>query len=461
MALTRLRIDELVNAWIGTANTPFQIGLLGVFDAGPHQRADGTVDVARIRDELAVRARCVHALGRRVVWTHVGEGRPAWAPDPAFDPLAHITVTTLPTGTEPAVWAANRAVRPLDLSRPLWRAEIVDGLPDGGFALLVVLHHIAADGRAGVALIGSLLDPGPDVASPRPSVGVVPALPSHRELVRQHLRDVVARLRQARPQVTRRLSRFRRGLAQVREEMTAFRNAEPVTSLPREIGPSRRMIIVRQPLAEVRRTGHALGATVNDVVLAAVTGGLRELLARRGELVDGLVLRTTVPAATGRPGQVVGMLVVPLPVGEPDPRRRLALIGRATTTGKTRLRATGSDVTDALHLPVFLLRTVVGRGRRFGSRRITLSVTDVAGPPAPLWLAGARLRTAVPVAPLVPLVPLAAAALSYASDLAVSVNADASVGDLDVLAVGLERSFAELGELASEPEPEPESTSVT
>jgi diacylglycerol O-acyltransferase len=143
------------------------------------------------------------------------------------------------------------------------------------------------------------------------------------------------------------------------------------------------------------------------------------------------------------------MLVVPLPVGEPDPCRRLALIGRATTTGKTRLRATGSDVTDALHLPVFLLRAVVGRGRRFGSRRITLSVTDVAGPPAPLWLAGARLLTAVPVAPLVPLVPLAAAALSYAGELTVSVNADAGVGDLDVLAVGLDRSFAELGELAS------------
>jgi hypothetical protein len=97
---------------------------------------------------------------------------------------------------------------------------------------------------------------------------------------------------------------------------------------------------------------------------------------------------------------------------------------------------------------MFLVRTIVRRGRRFGSRRITLSVTDVAGPPSPLRLAGARLLTAVPIAPLVPLVPLAVAALSYSGELVVSVNADAGVKDLEVLAAGLEHSFAELGELA-------------
>jgi diacylglycerol O-acyltransferase len=159
-----------------------------------------------------------------------------------------------------------------------------------------------------------------------------------------------------------------------------------------------------------------------------------------------LVLRTTVPAATGGPGQVMGLLVIGLPVAEPDPLRRLALISRATSTEKARLRATAGDVT-TLHLPVPLLRTFIRRARRFGSSRITLSVTDVTGPAAPLWLAGARLVEAVPVAPLVPLVPLSVAAMSYAGDLAVSVNADATVRDLDVFAAGLERSFAELADL--------------
>jgi WS/DGAT/MGAT family acyltransferase len=453
VVLTRLRIDELANAWVGDARTPFQIGLLGLFDAGPHLRPDGTIDVAPIRDELVARARCVPALGRRVVWTRVGEGRPAWARDPAFDPARHITVTTVPAGADLAHWAANRVTRPLAMDRPLWCTEILDGLPDGRFGLVVVLHHVAADGRGGVAIAGSLLDPRPDARPTPSSVDTAPSLPSHRGLLLERLHDLRAALRTARPPVAERLRRFRRGMGQAREEMAAFRTPEPVTSLPRRIGPSRRMVVVRQSLADVRGTGHSLDVTVNDLVLAAVTGGLRELLSGRGELVDGLVLRTTVPAATGRPGQVVGMLVVGLPVGEPDPLRRLARISRATTAGKTRMRAAG-DVTDALHLPVFLARALVRRGRRFGSRRITLSVTDVPGPPAPLWLAGARLLTAVPIAPLVPLVPLSAAALSYSGELAVSVNADAEVDDLDVLAAGVERSFAELRELALIPRSE-------
>ena len=83
MVLTRLRMDELVNAWVSDENTPFQIALLGTFDAGPFRRPDGTVDVPRIRRELTARAHRVPALGRRVVWTRLGEGRPVWAADPA------------------------------------------------------------------------------------------------------------------------------------------------------------------------------------------------------------------------------------------------------------------------------------------------------------------------------------------------------------------------------------------
>ncbi|HZB20923.1 MAG TPA: wax ester/triacylglycerol synthase domain-containing protein, partial [Blastococcus sp.] len=90
MPLTRLRMDELVNAWVADRCTPFQIALLGVFDATPFLGTDGTLDVPRIRVELAARAHRVEALGRRVVWTRPGEGRPVWAADPAFDPARHV-----------------------------------------------------------------------------------------------------------------------------------------------------------------------------------------------------------------------------------------------------------------------------------------------------------------------------------------------------------------------------------
>ena len=90
-------MDELVNAWVTDENTPFRIALLGMFDAGPLRRPDGTVDVPRIRRELTARAHRVPALGRRVVWTPAGEGRPVWAADRRSIPL--VTEVVDPDGS--------------------------------------------------------------------------------------------------------------------------------------------------------------------------------------------------------------------------------------------------------------------------------------------------------------------------------------------------------------------------
>jgi hypothetical protein len=144
----------------------------------------------------------------------------------------------------------------------------------------------------------------------------------------------------------------------------------------------------------------------------------------------------------------MSLLVVGLPVGEPDPARRLELVHRATTAAKARLRAPGGDVT-GLRLPGPLTRWVLLAGRRFGTRRVTLSVTDVPGPTAPLGLAGARLLEAVPVPPLVQGVPLSVAALSYAGDLCVSVHADGALDELHLLAEGVARSLAAATALAA------------
>jgi diacylglycerol O-acyltransferase len=449
VAFTRLRADELVNVWAADRHTPMQIALLGVFEAGPFRQADAAVDTAGVRSELAARARRVPALGRRVVWTRVGEGRPIWAADPSFDPLRHVEAVTLPPGAALGTWAAGRMLRPLRRDLPLWRAEVVDGLPDGRFAVLVVVSHVLADGRTGVALAGALLDPAADTVLEEPAAAAVPPLPAHRELLGMRLHDVVGALRRARPEPAGR-RRGRRGLEQLRDLLSALGAPVPRTSLPRRISPGRRLAVVRHPLPDLERTGHALDVTVNDLLLAAVAGGLRLLFAARGDHVPGLVVRASVPAATGRAGQqVMGMLLVDLPVGEPDPLRRLALIRRTTTAGKARLRAATGSVTD-IRLPQPVARLLVRWGRRFGSRSISLSVTDVAGPPAPLWLAGARLVEAVPIAPLVPQVPLAVAALSYDGELWVSVNADAAITDVDALADGTARAFTDLDRMAED-----------
>jgi diacylglycerol O-acyltransferase len=445
MALNRLRTDELAYTWIDDRGTPLQIALLGVFDAGPFLSSDDAVDIARIREELAVRAARVEPLGRRVIWTRPGEGRPVWTTDPMYDPRDHVAASTLPAGADLPGWAATRAVQRLDRNRPLWRAEVVDGLPDGRFAVLVVVSHVLADGLAAVALAGALLDPDPAMCVEGPALVAPPPLPSHRDLVRDHLRQVRSALRRVRPRGGR--TRTRPGLRQIREALAGFAGPEPVTSLPRNFGPYRRLAVVRCPLDELQRTAHAQGVTVNDLLLAAVTEGLGRLLTARGENRPEMRLRCSVPATLDRPGrQVASMVLVPLPVDEPDPLRRLALIHESTAAGKRQLRETGQDLTD-LRLPTPVARWFLRAARRLGSRRLTLSVTDIPGPTASLWLAGARMVAAVPIAPLAPLVPLSVAALSYAGELTVSVNADPAVADLNVLARGVEDSFAELAEL--------------
>jgi WS/DGAT/MGAT family acyltransferase len=412
-----------------------------VFDATPFLRPDGTVDVGHIRRELALRAGRVPDLRRRVVWTRLGEGRPVWAPDPAFDADAHIEPVSLPPGADLADWAANRSVRPLRLDRPLWRAEVVDGLPGQRFAVLIVVHHIAADGMTGVVLAGSLLDPSPD----HPPASVVlppgPPLPSHRDLLADRLQRVRIALRHAGRPGAGTLHRLRSLARQAHDASSDLRTRTSVTSLPRTVGPSRRLVMVRQPLDELRRTGHAIGVTVNDQLLAGVAGGLRELLRERGNDVDSLRVRASVPAATGVGGQASGIMLVDLPVAQSDPLRRLTMVNAATTAAKRRLYAGAPDVTDVMHLPVPLARLGIRWMRRFGGTQVSLFVTDVPGPAAPLWLAGARLLEAMPIAPLVQHVGLDVAALSYAGDLAVSVQADGSVTDLQVLADGMTRSF--------------------
>src|SRR4051812_13049694 len=255
VGLTRLRMDELVNAWVADRCTPFQIALIGVFDAAPFLLPDGTVDVPRIRGELAVRARRVPAFRRRVVWTRFGEGMPVWAADPSFDANRHIGSDTLPGGAELASWAADRIVRPLPMDRPLWRADVVDGLPQGRFALIVVVHHVAADGLTGVSLAGSLLDGIPDAVVPDAPVQGAPPQPTHADLLRDRLRGVAAALRRARPFSGTGFARLLTMVRQFRDASSDLRTRTSETSLPRRVGPTRRLAVVRAPLDELKLAG--------------------------------------------------------------------------------------------------------------------------------------------------------------------------------------------------------------
>ena len=427
MRPTRLTLGELATVWVDEPAAPFHIALAGEFDATPFQQDAGTLDLERVRAELVRRVGRVPVLHRRIVSPTIGKGRPYWADDPSFDPVRHVTCASLPDGAAFLDWCAQAILRPLDRGRPLWRAVVVGGLPGARFGLLLVVHHAVAGGLAGVALAGALLDAsseGPAGPRPIPAAGGE-AIPAES--------------------LPERLRRRRRQMADAAAD---FRTRAPVTSLSRPTGPGRRLATVRLPLRELHDAGHQLGVTVNDLLLAGISGGLRELLAGRGDDVTDLVLRASIPVGAGSAGQPDGMLLVGLPAGEADPLRCLAAIHGRTTQLKSRLRGGGGDVLDVLQLPLPVAKLAVRWMRHIASGRINLFVTNVPGPARPLWLAGAQLLEAVPVAPLAHGVPLGIAALSYCDTLHVGINADAAVADLDVLAAGVQRSVTALVDAA-------------
>jgi diacylglycerol O-acyltransferase len=355
----------------------------------------------------------VKKLGRRLS----SGPRPVWIQE-TVRPDAHVRRAVLPEGTHLLDWCPDRILVPLDPGRPQWRIDVID-LPDGEFALLFVAHHVLVDGRRGAAVLRSLLDP-PGAESGTPPEGPAAAGPG-----RPH--------------------RWR----QLRQALGDLSGRAPVTSLSRSVGSGRRLAVVEADMAALRALEAAHGATVNDALLAAVTAGLRELLLGRGEAVAGLSLRASVPVSSGAAGQPEGMLLVSLPVGEPDPFRRLATITASTAALKRRLRAGGGTVFDVLRLPTPLARAAVRGMQHIAGRSINLFVTDVPGPPEPMSLAGAPLLSAVPVAPLTADVPLGIAALSCAGRLSVGINADAGITDLRVLGDAMAREF---GILAAAPD---------
>jgi WS/DGAT/MGAT family acyltransferase len=231
----------------------------------------------------------------------------------------------------------------------------------------------------------------------------------------------------------------------------------PRTSLNHPVGPDRRLATVRGRLDRTKQLAHRHQATVNDVVLAAVATGLRQLLAGRGEPIDRLVLRAMVPISLHheQPGQArgnqPGWMMVPLPLGEPDPLRRLARIAAETAARTHTARPqTGSGI----------FRFVAGQRawyRHFPRQRsVNLVVTNVPGPPTPLYLAGARLLELFPVVPVMGNLTLVVAVLSYAGQLNLTAIADPDgCPDLEVFAQGMRSALDDLTRSVLVPAAEP------
>jgi WS/DGAT/MGAT family acyltransferase len=432
------------------------IGGLAILDGTSLLDRDGRVRSEAVRARLEPRLDLVPRFRQLLYRPRLGLGWPLWVDAPRFDLHDHLRVhpVAAPGGQAQLLQACQElAGRRLDPARPLWELWLLPGLPDRQVGAYLRLHHAVADGTAALAAFGALLDPAPDArdvpgAAPAPAAPAPAApplwTPDPTPAASQLLADNLRRRRAELGRGWSGLAHPGRTLRQAQAAWPAWREVlteqpAPRTSLNHPVGAGRRLSILRGRLDPARQIARAHHATVNDVMLAAVAGGLRQLLANRGEDVHDLVQRAmvTVSAHHEQPGQArgnkPGWMMVPLPLGEPDPVRRLELIAAETAARKHKARPeAGSGI----------FRFAAGQRawyRHFPRQRsVNLVVTNVAGPPAALYLAGARLLELFPMMPVMGNLTLVVGVLSYAGQLNLTAVADHdSCPDLEVFAHGV------------------------
>ena len=281
--LERLTTSDLFMLLWDDYGWPNEIGGLAILDGTTLLDRHGRVRIEAVRRHLEPRLHLVPRFRQLLHRPRLGLGWPLWVDAPCFDLPDHIRVHPLAAPGDHAQLlqaCQELARRRLDPARPLWQLWLLPGLPENRVGLFLRAHHTLADGVAGVAAFGALLDLDADAPTPVALPWTPNPIPSAAELLADNLR--------------RRLQGLGHGLSGLahpsRPQSTtttwreAFAERAPRTSLNRPIGPNRRLAVVRGRLELAKQVAHAHHAKVNDVVLAGVAGGLRQLLAGRGEI---------------------------------------------------------------------------------------------------------------------------------------------------------------------------------
>jgi diacylglycerol O-acyltransferase / wax synthase len=445
---------------------PMHVGAVSVLEGAPFFGPDGRFRIDEARDLVLSRLPLMPRFRRRLMTVPYEQGRPIWVDDDRFDITYHVRHTALPfPGTWEQLVALTTRVQEglLDRERPLWEIWLVEGVEGGNVALLQKTHHALIDGVSGVDVATLLLDMDPDVrASVVPEWTPEPA-PSASQLLLDTLRE-----RMTEPaEIARSLRSLLRGPRHAVERVHQFvrsmstmvtRDAiAPRTSINVHTGRHRRLNVVRIPLSDVKEIRRSLGGTVNDVVLAGVSGGLRRLFVHRADDTDDLHLRVLCPVSVraddqhGALGNKVSAMFVNLPVDNRPAIERLSAISAQTADLKERRQAVGAEM--LLEMTEYVAPTLMSLAARVVHRQpfFNLIVTNVPGPQQPLYMMGARLLEAFPIVPLTRNLSVVVGILSYDGTLHFGLWGDRDAcADLEVFANGVEDAFAELLKIAHE-----------
>ena len=423
---------------------PMHVGAVLVFDGESLLGGVETMPMPRLRRYID------HALDgcqryRQRLKYIPGLSQPVWIDDELFDLDWHLRrarVAAPGTDEELMSLASHLLSTKLDRDRPLWEMYLIDGLSKKRLAVVVKVHHCMVDGVGGMQLLMSLLRPYGDTRVPRGDSDWAPRpAPSISSLLAQELRHRGERAAHlVRHSIDgdglqKRLSGI---WSAVKSGMPMWGNTGEFTSA--ETSSSRRFEWATLDLDEVKEIRHSLGGTVNDVVLALVTGAARRYLLRQGLDPSALEpLRAVLPVHTGgasrsKAGNHVAMVMTNLPVDEASPRDRLYQVAEDTATLKEEShQAEGAQLVEEI-ADIFtqkLLSSVFKLALR--AKVFDLIVTNVRGPSFPLYLLDARLESVYPVVPLMPKQNLGIALFSYDGRIHLGFNSDekyfGAVGD--------------------------------
>ncbi len=436
------------------------IGALVTFKGRPPE-FDAFLDHIRGRLHLVPRYR------QKLATPPLEAGNPLWVDDPSFNLEYHVRHAALPPpGSEEQLLQMVSRIhsQPLDRSKPLWEAWLVEGLESDRFALISKTHHSLVDGVAGVDLATVLFDA--DAAPSRTPTDLEPwqphREPSAAELVLAGVRGaakvsvgLVARAVSAATTPGTTASRLRDAAEGLGEIVWAGLNPAPETPLNVEIGPHRRFVVVRQQLEDYKQVKDTLGGTVNDVVLTVVSGALARWLRSRGIRTEGLEMRALVPVSVrghderGTLGNRLTVMRGPLPVYIRDPVARLRFVKKAMDGLKESKQAVGAATLAAVNN--LAPPTILAQASRlnFSTRLFNLIVTNIPGPQVPLYVLGHELEDLFPIAFLPKGHALAVAIMSYNGRIEYGLLADYdALPDVQVIADGIDDVLSELLEVA-------------
>jgi diacylglycerol O-acyltransferase len=478
---------------IESATTTGHVGGLAIFD--PASAPGGRVTLEDILAMFRERIHLLPPLRWRLAEVPLGLDRPYWIDDPDFELEFHVRELSLPAPGDDeqlAEQVARISSRRLDRARPLWEFYVIQGLPDGQVAVLTKMHHALIDGMSGAEIMGILFDLAPEGREfPDAEDGATDGerAPGQLEMLGRGVAALPLqplRMIRAAPAVLPHLDvapsilglpgaeAMSRTLSRMRNIANGTRDGDvlerpkmqaPKTSFNGRISAHRRFAFGSLSLPAVKALKKHYGVTVNDVVVTLSTTAIREWLIAHDELPEEpLLAQIPVSVRTdeerGTYGNKISIMIVPLATDEPDPVARLMRTHEAMKAAKDRHRAlpaqTLQDV--AQFIPPAInaraARVALQMGTRQGLRPLyNVVISNVPGPPIPIYMAGAELQHNYPVSVITDGAGLNLTVLSYRDHLDFGLIADRDqMPDLPTLIDGLRGGLAEL-EAAAAAEP--------